>query len=99
MAGQNQIRKYINGSTNFHLSIKDIDRIVVPKFANQKTIDDTIELVNSILEEFHRLDETKKNIEHLRKQLYTDLIINSNTINEHQKKIQKTLNLMRSINV
>ena len=96
--GQNQISKYINGSTNFHLSKKDIDRIVIPEFANQKTIDYTIELINLILEEFHRLDKMKKNIDHLRKQLYTDLIINSNTINEHQKKTQKILTLMRCIN-
>jgi len=87
--GQNQIKKYKNGSTNFHLSIKDIDKIVIPKVEYQNKLDDIINDFNEIKEKIWQLEETKEDIEKATKNIYSEVIFRNRSIDEYRKEIEE----------
>lgn len=92
--GQNQIKKYINGSTNFHLSIKDIDKIVIPKLENQGRFNSLIDDFDNAIKELWKLEEVKEEIENWKKEIYSETIFGNKKIGRYEKKIKKVIKLL-----
>lgn len=95
--GQNQIRKYINGSTNFHLSVKDMDKIVIPKLENQKAIDEIIKNFGKANEKIWKLEKTRDTIEGWEKEIYSEIIIGNRKAEEYNKKIMDIIKSLQRI--
>lgn len=95
--GQNQIKKYINGSTNFHLSIKDMDKIVVPKLGNQKAIDEVIKNFNKASEKLWELGKTKDTIDKWKGDIYSEIVFKKKRVEEYDKKIKEIIKFLQNI--
>lgn len=95
--GQKQIKKYINGSTNFHLSIRDVDKIVIPKLKSQKQLNNTINDFNKAIEKLWKLEDVKKRVEKWKKDIYSEIISGNREIEQYESKVKEIIEFLEKM--
>ena len=83
-----QIKRVINGSTNFHLSISDIDKIIVPEIKNKEEIVKSLNKTDGIVKDLGFLIDLSKEISEGKKQLISKLLANPKGLKEYDEKIE-----------
>jgi len=87
--GQLQIKKAINGSTNFHLSPTDIETIIMPEFDDEESIKCIMEDFDMIIERLARIEKLKDDIEKKKRDFIPALFTDSSSLKNYKKLIEE----------
>lgn len=97
--GQIQIKKIINGSTNFHLSPEDVDEIIIPELIKKDDFKNTIDDLDIIIKMLNEVMELKEDIEYKKRELISQSLENEDSFEELQKYIKKIKEKFQKLNL
>jgi type I restriction enzyme M protein len=97
--GQMQIKKVINGSTNFHLSPKDVDEIVIPELIKKDGFKDVIDDFDIIIQMLDKVVELKEDAEIKKRELIPQLLKTKDSFEEYQKYVKEMKKKLRDLNL
>ena len=95
--GQLQIKRTINGSTNFHLSLTDIEEIVMPIIKDKEEIKESLKIMDVMINELRDLNELKLKIEEDKKQIIPSILKDPQKIKEYKKNLEELEKFLENI--
>ncbi len=95
--GKIQVLRAINGSTNFHLSTTDIDKIIIPKIKDQKKITQSLNKTDELIADLKIIIETAYNIQNNKNKLIPNFLKNPESLKEYDNKIKKLEESLKNI--
>ena len=95
--GQLQIKRTINGSTNFHLATSDIEQIVMPVIKDEKEVKESLKMMDVVINKLGDLNKLKMKIEKDKKQIIPSILEKPEKLKEYNDNVKELEKLMEDI--
>ena len=95
--GQLQIKKAINGSTNFHLATSDIEKIVMPVIKDEKEVKESLKMMDVVINKLGDLNKLKMKIEKDKKQIIPSILEKPEKLKEYSDNVKELEKLIEGI--